>query len=317
MKRLHFFIVLCLVLVLFLSPSYTALADDHDTQTQDIDTTTGLPISTETTLSVSRIVSASVAGGNILWDTSHGIYLAYSPSGYFSNLKSILEGRGYTIDENSTGILGLDLSQYDIIVISLGSAWNSVYSSAEVAAIQGFLDSGGGLLILSENTGCPNSNINPVSLAYGTTVGTGSIGSTISNFAAHQIFDGVTQVSFSAGGAISGSAPSVEVAWDVSSIPAVTVSEDCGWRVVVIGDNNIFDNSQISAYDNQLLAENVFDWLIKYAENCGGNGPDPGLEVGGKIQPTNKVVLLIPWITLGILLSAWSTIFIRRSRSQN
>jgi hypothetical protein len=40
-------------------------------------------------------------------------------------------------------------------------------------------------------------------------------------------------------------------------------------------------------------------------------------EVGGTVQPTNKFILLIPLITLGILLTAWSTMIMRRRRVQS
>jgi hypothetical protein len=47
-----------------------------------------------------------------------------------------------------------------------------------------------------------------------------------------------------------------------------------------------------------------------------GDGPSP-VEVGGTVQPVNKLVLLIPFITLGILLAAWGTLILRRGRTQN
>jgi len=51
-------------------------------------------------------------------------------------------------------------------------------------------------------------------------------------------------------------------------------------------------------------------------EDCGGPGPQP-IEVGGDVYPANKLMLLTPWITLGILLAAWGTFILRRHRSQS
>ena len=52
----------------------------------------------------------------------------------------------------------------------------------------------------------------------------------------------------------------------------------------------------------------------KIWEDCGG----PQIpEVGGTIQPTNKWVLLTPWIALGMLLAALGTIIVRRRSTQS
>jgi hypothetical protein len=43
----------------------------------------------------------------------------------------------------------------------------------------------------------------------------------------------------------------------------------------------------------------------------------PPIEVGGDIHRANKLVLLAPWIILGILLAACSTVIIRRRQAQS
>jgi len=50
-------------------------------------------------------------------------------------------------------------------------------------------------------------------------------------------------------------------------------------------------------------------------EDCGG--PQPPVEVGGDVYPANKLMLLIPWLTLGILLAACGTLIVRRHRAQS
>jgi hypothetical protein len=45
--------------------------------------------------------------------------------------------------------------------------------------------------------------------------------------------------------------------------------------------------------------------------------PPPPVEVGGTVQPVNKLALLTPWITLGILLAAFGAIIIRRRITQS
>ena len=112
---------------------------------------------------------------NVLWDLSHGVYSSYEPAGRYSNLVSLLSTSGFSIDANASGVLALDLNDYDIIVICLGSAWDSAYSTEEVTAITNFVSNGGGLLILGDGAGSPNANINPLAQAYGTTLGLSSV----------------------------------------------------------------------------------------------------------------------------------------------
>jgi len=42
----------------------------------------------------------------------------------------------------------------------------------------------------------------------------------------------------------------------------------------------------------------------------------PPVEVGGMIHPTSKLVLLTPWITLGLVCTAWSIITLKRRNNQ-
>ena len=51
---------------------------------------------------------------------------------------------------------------------------------------------------------------------------------------------------------------------------------------------------------------------------CSEPGPPPGPEVGGEIKPVNKLMLLVPFITMGILVvAAGSIIMLRRRKTQN
>ena len=59
------------------------------------------------------------------------------------------------------------LTRFLAIVVCLGSAWDSAYSTAEVNAITNYVGSGGGLLIMGDNTDCPNGNVQPVATPFG------------------------------------------------------------------------------------------------------------------------------------------------------
>ena len=234
--------------------------EDEQMPDGEVDTTTGDHAKSGDFRSLEPKVETS-QGGRVLWDLTHGVHISYQPSGYYSTLVSVLSRKGYTIETTDAGILNIDLNEYDVLVICLGSAWDSAYTTGEVTAITNFVENGGGLLIMGDNTGCPNSNINPVSQAFGTTCGIGEIADTISNLALHPIFEGVNQFETACAAEIDGVFPSEEVAWDVSDRAAVTAATyRCG-KVVTTGDINLWDNSYISNADNQLFAENTFDWL--------------------------------------------------------
>lgn len=202
----------------------------------------------------------------ILWDTTHGVYLNYSPSLDFSDFVDIMTGLGYTVDVTSTGISSMDLSDYCIVVICVGSSWSTSYTTAEADQIESYVDAGGGLLIMGENSGCPNRNINPIANRFGVTCGiTTATPSDLytTDFIVHPIFTGVSQFYVRAGGVISASSPSIEAAWEppTSSRPIVAVAEWGSSRIVTLGDMNSLDNAYIGLADNRNWAESILTWL--------------------------------------------------------
>jgi len=204
---------------------------------------------------------------NILWDTTHGVYLSYSPSGYYANLVTLLNAKGYSVTTINNGILNNDLSQYDILVIGVTSAWKSQYTNNEVNAIVNFVQNGGGLLIMGDNTYCPNQNINPVAQAFGTITGVSPVDWYITNVASHPIFNGVSEFYMTAGGEVNSNTQSEEVAWDSNNKGTIVVYSGSG-RVVITGDNNFADDRYRSKSNNQKFTENIFDWLaLENGEN--------------------------------------------------
>lgn len=234
------------------------------------DETTGQPYEQSAHTELSPILGIS-SGGNVLWDLTHGVTGNYQPSGSYSSLVSLLNNSGFTIATTDVGLNNVDLSDYQIVVVNLGSAWNSVYTSSEVSAIEAFVQNGGGLLILGDNANTPNANINPVAQAFGTTVGVSYLSPNdlyITNLDNHPIFNGVSEIYYRAAGEVTGSSPSELVAFDPSNKGAVTAAEVGAGRVVVLGDINGFDNTYIPNSDNQLFAENTFNWLSTSSSSC-------------------------------------------------
>ncbi|MHC4475586.1 MAG: DUF4350 domain-containing protein [Planctomycetota bacterium] len=228
-----------------------------------IDATTGETFQPAPHLDLAPLKTLS-AGGAVLWDLTHGVYFNYEPSGRYSSLVSVLAGKGYTVDTTTAGVDNLDLSVYDVLVVSVGSAWYSAYTASEVTAIQTFVSNGGGLLVMGENTNTPNANINPVAQAYGVTCGVSYLTPDdlyFTNLAAHAVFAGCSQIYYRAAGELSAGSPGQLVAWADTGEGTVAVAESGAGRIVVTGDADFCANSNIGTADNQLFAESVFDWL--------------------------------------------------------
>jgi hypothetical protein len=212
-----------------------------------------------------RPLTGDTRQGAVLWDTTHGVYNVYKPSGSYSNLCQMLVDSGFTVDVCGTGVHTVNLSLYDIVVVPVTSNWYSVYTQEEVDTLVSFynaghqriiltgdcnfcdnaympnvdnnqfsynifewLSQGGGILIMGENTGCPNANVQPVSQAFNLDNGVGDMGTeTFSNFAAHPVFNNVSAIYYIAPGEISASAPAQVIAWtDGTNIPTVAARDE-------------------------------------------------------------------------------------------
>ena len=168
--------------------------------------------------------------GNVLWDLTHGVFLSYEPAGSYADLAALLAANGHVVTTTSAGLDNVDLSPYDVIVICLGSAWESPYTASEVATVLDFIGDGGGVLVLADNPACPNANLGPLTEALGTSCGVADAQDAVSNFAAHPIFSGVNALQFTAAGQLAAAAPSQLVAWDVGNGPVIAPSIRADWR---------------------------------------------------------------------------------------
>jgi hypothetical protein len=177
----------------------------------------------------------------------------------------MLVDSGFTVDCCGTGVHTVDLSLYDIIVVAVTSNWYSVYTQEEADSLVSFynaghqravltgdcnfcdnsympnvdnnqfaynifewLSQGGGILIMGENTGCPNANVRPVSQALSMDNGVGALSTiTFSNFAAHPVFNNVSSIYYIAPGEISAVAPAAVIGWtDGTNIPTVAARDE-------------------------------------------------------------------------------------------
>ncbi|HEX7320003.1 MAG TPA: T9SS type A sorting domain-containing protein [bacterium] len=200
---------------------------------------------------------------HVIWDTTHGVYLNYQPFVRYLNLVAMLNDSGFTIECCGTGLHTIDLTQYSIIVITVGCSWNSAYTQEEVDSILSYYNNGhqrilltgdmnfcedtylpqadniaftynvfewlasrGGILIMGDNPGCPNANINPVANAFSMTAGTAALSPSdlyFSNFTAHTLFDGITQIYYRAAGQVAAISPAAAIAWTANNEPTIAL----------------------------------------------------------------------------------------------
>lgn len=232
---------------------------------EDVDLATGLSAAPAIT-----VLTPEPDGGKqleILWDLTHGVYGQYEPSGFYFNLTEVLANAGFGMNTTTLGVNNIDLTAYDVVVINVTSAWNSPYQTAEVIALDNYVNQGGGLLIMGAGGGCPNGNINPVSQEFGTTCG-GATGEPndlyFINFLTHEIFDGISTLYFRATGVLTCTPPSVEAAWSPTYSDVLISIVGPSPRVVILGTSTGFSNDYFSLADNTNFSVNVFTYLSGY-----------------------------------------------------
>ena len=205
-----------------------------------------------------------LAGGRILWDTHHGVLNDYAPSGQYADLTLLLQRHGFTMTTSDTGVADLDLSGYDVVVACLASAWDSAYTAAEVDALTNFVEAGGGLLVLADNTSTPVANVAPLATAFGVGVAAANLTSNdVTVFGRHLVTLGLDSVKLLSGGALSVDSPASAMAWgDAAKTKIVAAAARKGLgRVVVIGDVNLFRTDLLPQAGNKKLSLSLFAWL--------------------------------------------------------
>jgi len=218
------------------------------------------------------VVEQQQVSCKILWDTYHGDGGADAGFEKYTELVSDLQNKGCTVTPSNAGVTtpGL-LSQYNVLIVSAGTSFNSAYTTPEVDAIETFVNNGGGLLILDEWNDYPGQpHVDPVVQRFGTyDIATIPSHDQITHFdTAQPIFSGISSIELFYLGVLSAQSPSTAVAWDGQQAVINVVS---GKKVVIIGDCNIFQtdptSNYINQYDNRKFASNVFTYLCPQQEN--------------------------------------------------
>jgi len=209
----------------------------------------------------------STVPGRILWDVHHGILPPNHPSTENSTFLALMETRGFQYDISYTSVLDKALDEYQILIISISTSWNSTYSEAEVERIDSWVRQGGSLVLLSDHGSfdIPLENIEPIAHRFGIDLLEAFVDppyGKINIFADHPLFEGMSILRLGLAGAVEVQPPMSVSAWAPDGEAVVAQGQFGNGVVVVISDSDLFDFDFLPSYDNERFAENLLDYLI-------------------------------------------------------
>jgi len=200
---------------------------------------------------------ADLTGIGILFDRSHGSL----SSSYWDVLVSDLTGRGAILDENLDPVTSEVLAPYDVLWVA---RCEDTWGAGELAAVAGWVQAGGGLLLTGESDHSVNAN-NALLNALGAeiTLQYGPAGQgTTRNIYAHPTTVGVWSLTLSPFASLSHVAdPAVVLVEDNEFTPNSACSAIGAGRVVVVGDE-LFMSHEIDDADERVFGNHIFDWLV-------------------------------------------------------
>ncbi|UCF04567.1 MAG: choice-of-anchor D domain-containing protein, partial [bacterium] len=198
-----------------------------------------------------------LTGVRIMFDRAHAQPGAID----WETIIADLIGRGATLYINNQPFTVSHLDSFDIVwSVDLGIA----FSSAELSALSGWIQSGGGLLLEGDNDASVtifNSVLDEVGagIVYSSTDGTSGLTNTIFP---HETTMGIGTIYIPSTMARISSVviPARRLINDPSNVPNTVCSEVGTGRIIATADE-LFADFAVGAVDNQLFANQVFDWL--------------------------------------------------------
>ncbi len=222
---------------------------------------------------------AFVFSANILWVNT---YETFCPSGdcydltsYFSDLRDTLVAHGHTIVSDTGHVDQLDLSPYDIVIVCLGSNWYGSFTASEAHALAEFVRQGKGLLVMSENSGCPNSNLQALMDTFGFSAGLNNEDLIVLRWFNRtatpwgELFNGVDSLIMDAPGAVSGLGYTWLVQYNSNDYAeGACFGDQVQGAIIVVGDINMWAQHFNEAQDKTFFL-NTVNFLAAAAEKCG------------------------------------------------
>jgi hypothetical protein len=206
-----------------------------------------------------RALLADLTDIKILFDISHG----QSSSSTWSTIIEDITSRGATLVENSSEITLELLNQYNVLwVIDNYTSW----SSSEIEAVKNWVINGGALLLEGDDDSTVpiyNSLLAPLNSGIEYSTNNGSDGTT-TNIYSHETTVNVNSIYLNGNLAHLSTVtePASCLINDIDDIPNTAFSIVGVGKVLAMADE-LFANHHFGSEDNQLFANQVFDWLAK------------------------------------------------------
>jgi subtilisin family serine protease/PKD repeat protein len=201
-----------------------------------------------------KIVRVVKIKGYVLFDQTHGTDSIFS----YSIWVKAIEDEGYVVEVlKTTPVNKSKLEGYDIFVIP--QAWER-YTSDELSAIREFVNGGGGLLVVGDDSPYVYTEITSFAGISWDSEGSGHSGYTI-DITSHPVTEGVISVYFGYPGRLFVSYPAQDLIRDSYGNVMLAVAEVGLGAVVCIADEQSINDYYISYVDNLRLAINIVNWL--------------------------------------------------------
>lgn len=208
---------------------------------------------------------ASLLAAKIVWDQSHTPLATYTVDGRYAGVASRWRNLNHQVTSNTQSLEARGLLDVDLLVVSVLSNYETAFSAAEATRVAHYVNSGGGLLVLADNSGARPANLARVLGQFGVTSGADDRITPILQFANHALNDSLRSISL-----FNGSALTVDNRLGLSSVGTDSVGliglvagAVGGGRVLVVGDANVLTDDLLGAGDNARLARNAAGWLAR------------------------------------------------------
>lgn len=187
---------------------------------------------------------------NILYDWGHSEHGV----GWDQFQKYLAENR-YNVTTTTSELTNETLSHYDVLIITVAT---KPFSNSEIDAVVGFVENGGGLLLLGEDRNWTGylPAMNPLASRFGFTFNNDDGGGT-RPLLDHPITEGVTSITYRVGCTINLTGPGIVL----FPGPALVAVEHGLGRVVGFGNGQTLYDADLFNEDNLQLGMNLIGWL--------------------------------------------------------
>jgi subtilisin family serine protease len=229
------------------------------------------------------LAKRTLAPARVYWDYYHA-----REHTLVTAVISELRNAGHTVTEFSVPITAAALTGFDIVVIETPGSNNIGLSSAEIAAVQSFVNSGRGLFVMGEAESYLGtigaSSINSLLSPYGMSISgsfNAGINTPVTDFTAHPVTQNVRTAEFTYFCDIAINAPSTRLARTSAGINVLAAHQAVG-KIVLAADSHPFDSRYLYLLDDLVLSLNIIDWL-----SAGAGVPWlKASPTSGKVTPT-------------------------------